>query len=72
MMKHFELSKLCTLVALLILASIFVTLSARSVWMDEAMLLKNIIAISNPADFAAPCPTTTRPSRYWHRYSSSS
>ena len=56
MMKHFELSKLCTLVALLVLASIFVTLSARSVWMDEAMLLKNIIAISNPADFAAPLP----------------
>ena len=55
-MKYFDLSKLCTLLALAVLASIFLTLSARSVWLDEAMLLKNIIEISNPADFAAPLP----------------
>lgn len=55
-MRYFEPSKLFTLLALLVLASIFMTLSARSVWMDEAMLLKNIIEINNPADFAAPLP----------------
>ena len=56
MTKYFDLPRVCTLLALLVLASIFLTLASRSVWLDEAMLLKNIIAIDNPADFAAPLP----------------
>jgi hypothetical protein len=56
MTKSFNLARLCTFAALLMLISIFLTLSARSVWMDEAMLMKNIFEIPSPGGFMGPLP----------------
>jgi len=55
-MKYFNLPKLCTGIALLLLASILMTLSARSIWLDEAMLLKNIVDVKTLGQFITPLP----------------
>lgn len=56
MKKFFDLPSVCTGVALLLLASIFLTLASRSVWLDEAMLLKNIIEVNTLNGFMTPLP----------------
>jgi hypothetical protein len=59
-MKSFDLSRLNpTLVlpvAVAVLASLFLTLATRSIWIDEAMLLKDIIELRSPEEFFKPLP----------------
>lgn len=59
-MKSSELSRLAPAlalpIALVVLASLFLTLATRSIWIDEAMLLKDIIALDRPDEFFKPLP----------------
>lgn len=56
MKKYFDLPTLCTGIALLFLVSICLSLASRSVWIDEAMLLKNIIEVNTLNGFITPLP----------------
>jgi hypothetical protein len=56
MLKSFNLPKLGVLLGLAVLASVFMTLATRSVWVDEAMLLKDIIELKSPGEFFKPLP----------------
>jgi hypothetical protein len=56
MKKYFDLPTLCTGIALLFLVSIFLSLASRSVWVDEARLLKNIIEVNTLSGFITPLP----------------
>jgi hypothetical protein len=59
-MKSFDLSRLNPAlilpVSLAVLASLFLTLATRSIWIDEAMLLKDIIELRSPEEFFKPLP----------------
>jgi hypothetical protein len=55
-MKSSNLPRIALALAAALLASLFLTLATRSVWVDEAMLLKDIIELHSPADFFKPLP----------------
>lgn len=55
-MKSSNLPRVALALALALLASVFMTLATRSVWVDEAMLLKDIIELHSPAEFFKPLP----------------
>jgi hypothetical protein len=59
-MKSFDLSRIAPAfvlpLAIAVLASLFLTLATRSIWIDEAMLLKDIIALRSPGEFLKPLP----------------
>ncbi|MFJ3484558.1 hypothetical protein ACIPL1_14420 [Pseudomonas sp. NPDC090202] len=55
-MKSSSLPRVATALALAMLASLFLTLATRSVWVDEAMLLKDIIALDSAGEFFRPLP----------------
>lgn len=69
-MKSFNLPRIALALAAGLLASLFLTLATRSIWVDEAMLLKDIIELHTPAEFFKPLPFTIKPSR-WSRHCSS-
>lgn len=54
MLKSSNLPRLATLLCLVMLACLFLTLATRSVWVDEAMLLKAVMELKTPADFFQP------------------
>jgi hypothetical protein len=59
-MKSSDLSRIAPAfvlpLAIAVLASLFLTLATRSIWIDEAMLLKDIIALRSPGEFLKPLP----------------
>jgi hypothetical protein len=55
-MKSSNLPRIALALAAALLASLFLTLATRSIWVDEAMLLKDIIELHTPAEFFKPLP----------------
>jgi hypothetical protein len=54
MHRSFDLPRIAMLLCIALLAGEFVNLITRSVWVDEAMLLKAIMELKSPTDFMKP------------------
>ncbi|WP_297842809.1 hypothetical protein [Pseudomonas sp.] len=54
MLRSSNLPRIALLLCVVMLACLFLTLATRSVWVDEAMVLKAVIELKTPAEFFKP------------------
>jgi hypothetical protein len=54
MLRSSNLPRIAVLLCVVMLGCLFLTLATRSVWVDEAMVLKAVIELKTPAEFFKP------------------